>query len=67
MKMNVVSLRLIFLHSQGVNILINTWDKDDNNVTDDIVDEFSYDFADEPGTDPNVVELQSVASSHDSR
>ena len=50
-----------------MNILINTWDKDDYNVTDDTVDEFSYDFADEPGTDPNVVELQSVASSRDSR
>ena len=39
MKMNVVSLRLIFLRSQGVNILINTWDKADNSDTDDVVDE----------------------------
>ena len=67
MKMNAVSLRLIFSCSQGVNTLINTWDKDDNSGTDDIVDEFSYDYTDGPGNGPKVVDIQSVTMSRDSR
>mgnify|MGYP001791133109 FL=1 len=67
MKMNAVSLRLIFSCSQGVNILINTWDKDDNSGTYDIVDEFSYDYTGEPGIGPKVVDIQSVTRSRDSR
>mgnify|MGYP001792509731 CR=1 FL=1 len=67
MMMRVDSLHLIFLRSQGVNILINTWDKDDNSGTDDIVDEFSYDYTGEPGIGPKVVDIQSVTRSRDSR
>ena len=48
------------IHLKGVNILVNVWDRDNTSVTDDMVDEFSYDFTDEPGSPMRALNLESV-------
>ena len=57
----IIVLLLRLLHfQQGVNILVNIWDRDNTSVTDDMVDEFTYDFTDLPGSGARTIDIESV-------
>lgn len=52
-----------FFYLQGVNVLLSIWDKDNSSTTDDIVDEFSFNFTDQSGSGARVMDMESTRGS----
>ena len=50
----------VYIEGQGINIMVSMWDEDNSSSTDDIIDQFSFDYTDQPGSKFKTIYLEST-------
>ena len=49
-----------FFIFKGINIMVSMWDEDNSSSTDDIIDQFSFDYTEQPGSKFKTIYLEST-------